>query len=257
MQIVVPLDGTLRAETVLHPLKVLARRVAEPSTMTLVLVQSAAADTAHAQPYLATIKASDDLAHLTVQTRSLAGDPAERICEVAKEQGADLILMASHMAMLDPLTGGSVAETVARCANVPTLILRPEGFAFPDLPRYTSLTIAILMAMPLADATALQPCVRLAQLFDADLLLVGEHTTRRGEDAVRYEVLTTVARQIERVGIAVARSMTPAPITNQVAALLHTHQIAIIALPLGMAGADIAARDMLQDITAPTLLFHT
>ncbi|MBA3826718.1 MAG: universal stress protein, partial [Ktedonobacterales bacterium] len=113
MQILIPLDGSLRAETVLHPLNVLARRVQTPISVTLVMVQSAEAEIAHAEHYLAALQGSDELAHLTVRTQHLTGDPAQHICAVATEQRADLILMASHMTMLDPLTGASVAETVA------------------------------------------------------------------------------------------------------------------------------------------------
>ncbi len=256
MHILIPLDGTLRAETVLHPLTMLVRRAHSPVTVTLVMVQSTDADAAHTQHYLAALKGIADLAHLTVQTRQVTGDPAQRICAVATEHGADLILMASHIAMLDPLAGASVAETVARCAKVPTLIIRPEGVPFPEVPRYTPLTIAILVAASQVDADALQPCVRLAHLFDADLLLLGGHGAHNEADAAVYDALTTVARQLAHGGVAVSRVLTNASSAEELAMLVRSHRVAIIALPLPMDGASTAISTILRDVNAPTLLFH-
>ncbi|MBA3826411.1 MAG: hypothetical protein H0X24_21230, partial [Ktedonobacterales bacterium] len=142
------------------------------------------------------------------------------------------------------------------CAKVPALIIRPEGVPFPDLPRYTPLTIALLFAPPLAQAAMLQPCVRLAQSFDADLLLVGEHSPQAGEDARSYAALSAVAREIEQSGIAVSRMLTHAPVASQLATLVHTQQLAIIALPLPLAGTTAAISTILRDVNAPTLLFH-
>lgn len=55
------------------------------------------------------------------------GDPAECILHVAKQIGADLIAMASHgRGALGRWRYGSVADRVARAAEVPVLIVRPR-----------------------------------------------------------------------------------------------------------------------------------
>lgn len=55
------------------------------------------------------------------------GRPAEKIVEIAHEQGADLIVMGTHgRAGLDRLFFGSVANEVVRSAGCPVLTIRPE-----------------------------------------------------------------------------------------------------------------------------------
>lgn len=55
------------------------------------------------------------------------GRPAEKIVEIAREQGVDLIVMGTHgRAGLDRLFFGSVANEVVRSAACPVLTIRPE-----------------------------------------------------------------------------------------------------------------------------------
>jgi len=55
------------------------------------------------------------------------GRPAEKIVEIAREQGADLIVMGTHgRAGLDRLFFGSVANEVVRTASCPVMTIRPE-----------------------------------------------------------------------------------------------------------------------------------
>jgi nucleotide-binding universal stress UspA family protein len=50
---------------------------------------------------------------------------SSRICEIAKETGADLIALASHgRSGLGRMLLGSVAENVLRHAEVPVLVVR-------------------------------------------------------------------------------------------------------------------------------------
>jgi nucleotide-binding universal stress UspA family protein len=54
-----------------------------------------------------------------------AGKVSTRICELAKETGADLIALASHgRSGLGRMLLGSVAENVLRHAEVPVLVVR-------------------------------------------------------------------------------------------------------------------------------------
>ncbi|HUZ09278.1 MAG TPA: universal stress protein [Acidimicrobiales bacterium] len=57
--------------------------------------------------------------------RAESGDPGERICSVAVDEGADLIVMGSHhTGALRRLLGGSVADDVAHHAPCPVLLTR-------------------------------------------------------------------------------------------------------------------------------------
>lgn len=111
--ILVPLDGSARAEQVLP----LAARLACVSGGTLILVRVVdiqyrlawqapdmpidfdrllTAEQETASSYLAKIAHADELAGLNVLTETGEGRPDETILTIAQEQGADLILMSSH-----------------------------------------------------------------------------------------------------------------------------------------------------------------
>lgn len=67
-------------------------------------------------------------AGLKVEVRSALGDIPDRILEVAKAEGADLIIMGTHgRTGLAHLFLGSMAEKVLRNAPVPVLTVRDEG----------------------------------------------------------------------------------------------------------------------------------
>jgi len=260
MRIIIPLDGSLRAEAVLHPLTVLARRALAPISVTLVAVQETAGTDAHLPSYLAAIRQRADLVPFTVETVQVTGEPAASICAIAAQRQATLILMASHMATLDPLTGESVAEMVARCSQMPTLIVRPDGMAFPDLPRFTPLTMGVILAEARCEVAVVASCIPLAQAFDANLLLLHSRAdTNEAEDARAYAKLTVLAHDIEQQGIAATRMVTHVPAATQLAAMIASGQIAIIALPLLAEGAmrqKAIGASILRDVNAPTLLFH-
>lgn len=60
-----------------------------------------------------------------VETRLLQGIPADEICEFAKKQGADLIVVGTHgRGLIERVLLGSVAEKVVRNASVPVLTVR-------------------------------------------------------------------------------------------------------------------------------------
>jgi len=256
MHILIPLDGTLRAETVLHPLAVLARRAISPLTVTLVTVLAPDEDNRHLQTYLAAMQQHPDLAALTVQTRRVAGNPADGICRTSQAVGADLIMMASHMTTLDPATGKSVAETVARCADTPTLVIRPEGMPFPDLPRYLPLTVGMVVDDPQTDGATYAPCVRFATAFDADIMVL----TEQGKAAEpEYRALTVMARQMGASGIAVSRLMAPRPMTDLLNEQFRSGHLALFVLRLVRDNGEHPTRrlqTLLGEVIAPTLLFH-
>jgi nucleotide-binding universal stress UspA family protein len=60
-----------------------------------------------------------------VETRLLEGEPARTIVDLAREAGADLIVLGSHgRTGLDRLLMGSVAEHVVRKAGCPVLTVK-------------------------------------------------------------------------------------------------------------------------------------
>ena len=68
--------------------------------------------------------ASDSLTH-SYEILVVTGDPATSIIESAKEQGADLIVMATHgRTGISHLFLGSVAERVVRESSVPVMTVR-------------------------------------------------------------------------------------------------------------------------------------
>jgi universal stress protein A len=76
------------------------------------------------QEFIAT-KINPDIA-ITPVVRS--GSPAEEIKRFAEEEGADLIVMATHgRTGLKHMLMGSVAEKVVRISTVPVLTVKPRG----------------------------------------------------------------------------------------------------------------------------------
>ncbi len=144
-RILVPLDGSKRAERALHVATRIARAfggsvmlvqvvnapiefwpdlVAEPD-----LVQSVI-DTGQtsAQKYLTGIAASPELEGIKIETIILFGPTAPTILSVAHSYHADLIVLCSHgYTGMTRWVLGSVAEKVVRYASIPVLVLREEG----------------------------------------------------------------------------------------------------------------------------------
>lgn len=142
--LLVPLDGSARAEQVLPVAARLARASGGRITLLTVIRLSPDAqsysmvgpflpqtifqqDLAEARRYLDHVAQRSDLAGVALDKQVDLGDPAATILSYAEQQASDLIILASH-----GYTGmrrwilGSVAEKIARHAPAPVLILR-EG----------------------------------------------------------------------------------------------------------------------------------
>ena len=149
-RILVPLDGSVRAERALQIAARLARasggsivlvRVVSTAPATMpsasakpILIQTVGeADRDQAESYLRGVAESDLLTGISVQTQVSVGLVAPSILSLAADQHADLIVICSH-----GYTGvrrwwmvGSVAAKVARFAEVPVFVLR-EGGPVPE-----------------------------------------------------------------------------------------------------------------------------
>ncbi len=65
---------------------------------------------------------------IDVTTKVLLGDPAEEITQYAGDQGADLIVVATHgKSGPSRWAMGSIAERVSRASPIPVLLVRSPG----------------------------------------------------------------------------------------------------------------------------------
>ncbi len=186
-RILVPLDGSGRAERAI----LVAAKLAHTSGAAITLLRvidtspasspSAAAkpiliqtvsetDIRMAQSYLDALAASDTLAHIHVETQAIAGLIAPTILTEAATRQIDMIVLCSH-----GLTGishwalGSVAEKVARYGATPTLVLR-EGDSVPTMEAANGAT-SVRVLVPLDGSphseAALAPAAQLAAALAA------------------------------------------------------------------------------------------
>jgi nucleotide-binding universal stress UspA family protein len=138
-RILVPLDGSLLAESALEPAIALAcehdaelvlLRAAEARSLPMAdptVAQVNAVRTA--EEYLAGVRARISRSGASrVETTVWYGAPAAVIVDAARFRQADLIVMSSHgRSGLGRLVLGSVAETVQRATHVPLLLIRPSS----------------------------------------------------------------------------------------------------------------------------------
>jgi nucleotide-binding universal stress UspA family protein len=145
-KILVPLDGSLLAETALSS----ALDLAGKDRATLSLLRAAEASTLpgadavkaqitairEAEEYLAAVvKRLADRGIGRVETHVWYGPAAAAIVEAAAAQKADLIVMSTHgRSGLGRLVLGSVTESVLRGTTVPLLIVRADHAPL-DVPR--------------------------------------------------------------------------------------------------------------------------
>jgi nucleotide-binding universal stress UspA family protein len=144
--ILIPLDGSMRAETTLP----IAARIARNTGANLVLVRVVSflseyqptiithypsmlqaameADLEEAAAYLERIASSAELAGISVKTTVQFGAIAPTILSVANSYASDLIIICSHGSthMIHWMMG-SIAEKIARHSSIPVLVVREDG----------------------------------------------------------------------------------------------------------------------------------
>ncbi len=140
--ILVPLDGSKRAEAILHHVEELAQRydakviflqvvepppiIAGPGAAIMALDQLGLERwTKQAESYLAALQGEFREKGIEVQTRIVYGSVVEAIINAAEREGADLIAMASHgRSGLPQVFYGSVAAGVLHRVDRPMLLVR-------------------------------------------------------------------------------------------------------------------------------------
>lgn len=143
--ILIPLDGSPLAEHVIRPalalgtpgytrytlLQIISPLLAEhtvPPYGTGLLYDELPSLEAEAHAYLVRIAAAIRPQAVQVRTKVMVAEPAEAILACAREQQAGLIALATHgRSVLARGVLGSVADRVARGADVPVLLYRPTG----------------------------------------------------------------------------------------------------------------------------------
>ncbi len=199
-KILVPLDGSKRAESALPVAAHIARasggsialmRVAlipsdysrymgagslmAPYTLDLEVPSAQDAidrEVEVAQSYLKMIAKSDVLADVATETKVFVGSVAQTILSTAQSLGADLIAMCSHgYSGLKRWMMGSVAQKVVRHSTVPVLVLR-EGAGIPtNLHPDSMRPVRILVALDGSAFTeiALAPAAQLSAALSAPI----------------------------------------------------------------------------------------
>ena len=141
-KILVPLDGSSRAEAILPHVEDLARRyqarvillqVIEPEPLIvgpdmvypIVNQEMVAERTRHAREYLAARRAEFEAMGISTSTHVAYGPTVEEVIKRAEREGADLIAMASHgRTGLARVFYGSVASGVLNRIDRPLLLIR-------------------------------------------------------------------------------------------------------------------------------------
>lgn len=144
-RILVPLDGSDLAYSVMGPIADLARLtgaelfllrigrgptelVSDEGTVVVTADEEARIATAEAEAYLTPVAEHLRQVGLSAQAIVQLGDPVEDIVRIADEQQVDLIAIATHgRSGLDRLRHGSVAEAVLRLSHRPVLTFGREA----------------------------------------------------------------------------------------------------------------------------------
>ena len=134
-RILVPLDGSSRAEQAIPVAARIARALGDSVTLLRVVTTPATnaketinADLSEATAYLEKIATSDELVGIPTEVKALFGAAAPTILTAAQSFHTNIIVMCSH-----GYTGfkrwvlGSVADKVTHYSPVPVLVLREGG----------------------------------------------------------------------------------------------------------------------------------
>lgn len=291
MKILVPLDGSQLAEQAIEPAVALLRRAAPPRTLTVLRVVDYGAltldisgfapitETAYqaalesAQDYLAGVAARRSLHGVQVETIALLGTaPATVICQVTDEVDgkADLVVMASHRRTgLAHFAFGSVAETVMRQSEVPTLIIHRDGSTLRGVERDEPLTILVPLDGTLMAEEALSPALRLAQEVHGAIRLLRvlpAHASATPADRMltseTQEYFARIRQAIEARGVSVHQTIAWGDVAEHIMTTARDYQTDILAIAThGRTGLDLLRNgsttlDVLRHLDLPVLVIR-
>jgi nucleotide-binding universal stress UspA family protein len=185
-RILVGLDGSPLAETILDPVRALARRLGAEVVLLHVIhvpetVRAAepgpsldeilAQERGRAQGYLEGAARKITEVGLAVHTALCVGEAATEIVRYAERERIDLIALATHgRSGLQRWLYGSVADAVLHTTTTPLLLLRPTGAGAAPSPELRRLVVP-LDGSPLAEAV-LPMAEELARALAAPIVLL-------------------------------------------------------------------------------------
>lgn len=189
-RILIPLDGSPRAESILGQVAAILRR--EDAEILLLRVveprpEAPRADAeglsgeerAQAQGYIHELVHEISLRGVKAHGRVVDGPAAGTILEEARTEGATLIAMSTHgRSGLARWVLGSVAERIVRTSPVPVLLVRsfppsPQGRLEPaPAEKLPFRRILVPTDGSAAAAAVMLPARKMAQLFDSEILLL-------------------------------------------------------------------------------------
>lgn len=206
-RILVPLDGSATAEAVLpqvgrllrrHDSEVILLRSANPMPVEAVPTVFEAA-LATAREYLLGVQ--ERLAADGIRVRSIArlGAAAETILQVAEEEKATLVAMATHgHSGVARLVFGSVAERVLRKSPLPVLVIRPFGASHA---RETIENILVPLDGSEASQRVVPRAMEVASLFGARVILLHVLGANGPDRDTAARQLGEVAHRLRAAGI--------------------------------------------------------
>lgn len=190
-RILVPLDGSPRAELVLSQVGRLLRRedseilllrsVDVPSTLAgrIDVARARREERGEAQRYLHDLARRFADQGAKVHGRVVEGPPAEAILEAARTEGATLIAMSTHgRSGVARWVMGSVAEKVVRASDLPVLLVRsfrrsPQGDLEPVTPQELPFRRILVPTDGSAESLAVVgPAEKLGLLFGSQVVLL-------------------------------------------------------------------------------------
>jgi nucleotide-binding universal stress UspA family protein len=248
-RIVVPLDGSMTAEAVLPQVRrllyrndsevILVRAVVPPPAENSMMV--AEAGLGAAREYLMGKKEALESAGARVKAVVRIGTPVGVLLEVAEEEKATLIALATHGATgLARLLMGSVAEAILRKTEIPVLAVRPF-WSYDLVPKGGTEFNPIRNILYTVDgsdrsADALPGVLELAELFESRIVLLRVLEPKKGKPAPQQECedaeaqLKRLAKMIEKKGVETLRLLEAGDPVEQILKAVKTQDIDLLAL---------------------------
>jgi nucleotide-binding universal stress UspA family protein len=128
-KILVPLDRSPAAEVALDHAEALAHKFESMLLLLHVVPDESAASLPDGVGYLDAIRNRLERSGLGAEAAVRVGNAGEEILRYAAQQGASLIVMASHGFMAhEDVLNATVAHEVMQQAHVPILLVRPPKF---------------------------------------------------------------------------------------------------------------------------------
>lgn len=274
-RIVVPLDGSPLAETILPQVIAFARSTSANVTllhvipplntlaMNIIVPESWYDDqAAWSKNYLEDVARRFALEQGTqVEKQILDGDPASEIIDYVEHHiEGTLVAMATH-----GLSGayrwvlGSVAAKILHSTSAPLLLLRPQKDQ-QTLPAIDHSTILVpLDGTPLAEQ-ALKTAQEIAEQTHATLLL--QHVIDNSQEQPDSGYLARIAQKLQDQGIAVQTQTSSGNTADEIARLSHEPPIGLVVMAshrrkgLERIALGSIAESVLQHTNVPVLLIE-